>query len=775
MATSGTTSKALQLKVSKYTAMAAAIVSPRATVSEAGSSENHERRPPYSYVALITMAIEDSPNKRATLSEICQFILDKFPYYRDRQTKMKNSIKHNLSLNKCCVRLPLQEDQNGKSCYWVIDPQYRNMFHGGSYRRRKVPHTEYATAVIGNKTPQIRRILASTIAARKSPSAISTSASLPFVVSTVPTRKQHVARSTLVEDATTTTIVHHPTCNSEDSAVSSIVEVTTSVAHRPTCNKDGASAIAEATTTVKHQATSTALSIPLGNADSSVAEPTIITAQQPTSTDLSSPLCNADSEMVTTTHKHQPTSTFISVPLCNADSSVLDVSAAAQHRPTSMVLSTSPYNADSNLHVAETTGTITTVAHHQPTTLPLTPSLPTSDVAYSSLETLLKTGTLTTVFAAGSEKRPVHALTAPVPNEDGSNRSSQPRVLLIPFGTGVYTAAPVLASAVSLVPVQMPSNEFREIQEPQRRLLGSKESAGSSMDIPTSPANVHATSSNGAAVTSTLRDIVISPVSSMPYGVGDVQTCFVSNGDVHANLCPGPSAEHTATNSTPTRSIHEQVGSTVSGIDTLTVHPSPGPNQSPSEGTQATSGNLSQHGSENTTESTSLSDKRPPYSYVALITMAIESMPLKRAMLGDICNFISEHFPYYRERDAWKSYIRHTLSVNRCFVRLAQGFREPGSNSYWIVDPAYRNMFTGGTYRRRNFAFHDLPMYTGATEERQKRREIMRLANSQRWERNLHPSALFTAGQMKSFPLHQRSEFSCNATVRGGMETTPLQ
>ena len=43
----------------------------------------HESKPAYSYANLITFAIKSSPEKRMTLSEIYQWICDKYPYYRD--------------------------------------------------------------------------------------------------------------------------------------------------------------------------------------------------------------------------------------------------------------------------------------------------------------------------------------------------------------------------------------------------------------------------------------------------------------------------------------------------------------------------------------------------------------------------------------------------------------------------------------------------------------------------------------------------------------------
>lgn len=94
-------------------------------------------KPPYSYISLITMAIQQSTTKMLTLSEIYQWIMDLFPFYRQNQQRWQNSIRHSLSFNDCFVKVPRSPDKPGKGSFWTLHPDSGNMFENGCYLRRQ--------------------------------------------------------------------------------------------------------------------------------------------------------------------------------------------------------------------------------------------------------------------------------------------------------------------------------------------------------------------------------------------------------------------------------------------------------------------------------------------------------------------------------------------------------------------------------------------------------------------------------------------------------------
>lgn len=70
------------------------------------SGGRRQEKPPYSYIALIVMAIQSTPTKRCTLSEIYTYLQQRWSFFRGNYQGWKNSVRHNLSLNECFIKLP---------------------------------------------------------------------------------------------------------------------------------------------------------------------------------------------------------------------------------------------------------------------------------------------------------------------------------------------------------------------------------------------------------------------------------------------------------------------------------------------------------------------------------------------------------------------------------------------------------------------------------------------------------------------------------------------
>ncbi|XP_051965433.1 forkhead box protein N1-like [Xyrauchen texanus] len=80
-------------------------------------------KPVYSYSILIFLALRNSKTGSLPVSEIYSFVTKHFPYFKTAPDGWKNSVRHNLSLNKCFEKV---ENKKGnsfrKGCLWGLNP-----------------------------------------------------------------------------------------------------------------------------------------------------------------------------------------------------------------------------------------------------------------------------------------------------------------------------------------------------------------------------------------------------------------------------------------------------------------------------------------------------------------------------------------------------------------------------------------------------------------------------------------------------------------------------
>lgn len=84
------------------------------------------------------MAIRDSSSGRLTLAEINDYLMKKFPFFRGSYTGWRNSVRHNLSLNDCFLKVLRDPSRPwGKDNYWMLNPHSEYTFADGVFRRRR--------------------------------------------------------------------------------------------------------------------------------------------------------------------------------------------------------------------------------------------------------------------------------------------------------------------------------------------------------------------------------------------------------------------------------------------------------------------------------------------------------------------------------------------------------------------------------------------------------------------------------------------------------------
>ncbi|KAJ8279914.1 hypothetical protein COCON_G00069800 [Conger conger] len=92
--------------------------------SKGGRKKNYQRypKPPYSYLAMIAMVIQNSPEKKLTLSQILKEISTLFPFFKGNYKGWRDSVRHNLSSYDCFVKVLKDPGKpQGKGNFWAVE------------------------------------------------------------------------------------------------------------------------------------------------------------------------------------------------------------------------------------------------------------------------------------------------------------------------------------------------------------------------------------------------------------------------------------------------------------------------------------------------------------------------------------------------------------------------------------------------------------------------------------------------------------------------------
>ncbi|CAO3595450.1 unnamed protein product [Absidia cylindrospora] len=95
------------------------------------SNTRRRRRPPHSYASMIAQAILTSQDQKMSLRDIYTWVQQRYPHlYESNETGWKNTIRHNLSLNRCFYKLPKSSHEKGrgkgKGGYWAVSVSQLN-------------------------------------------------------------------------------------------------------------------------------------------------------------------------------------------------------------------------------------------------------------------------------------------------------------------------------------------------------------------------------------------------------------------------------------------------------------------------------------------------------------------------------------------------------------------------------------------------------------------------------------------------------------------------
>ncbi|GAA5895958.1 hypothetical protein JCM6882_005571 [Rhodosporidiobolus microsporus] len=108
-----------------------------APLPDAAPADDLMAKPPYTYASLIAQAVQAADGGKLTLHQVYDWVVAKWPYFKENQPGWQSSIRHNLTPQRGFVKVARRADEPGKGSFWQLDPTQLPNFDGHHFRFKK--------------------------------------------------------------------------------------------------------------------------------------------------------------------------------------------------------------------------------------------------------------------------------------------------------------------------------------------------------------------------------------------------------------------------------------------------------------------------------------------------------------------------------------------------------------------------------------------------------------------------------------------------------------
>lgn len=163
--------------------------------------------------------------------------------------------------------------------------------------------------------------------------------------------------------------------------------------------------------------------------------------------------------------------------------------------------------------------------------------------------------------------------------------------------------------------------------------------------------------------------------------------------------------------------------------------------------------------------------EKPKESFLTLVAKAILSSNGNSMVLSEIYDWILQNYPYFQNaKCAWQSSVRHSLSVNECFVKGKRA--KNGRGFVWSIHPICIESFKKGDFDRRTarrIVQKSTQAMTTAIEELQKLTKTVQSSGLHHYhflqQQQQHQQIQSASQQYNQHTLHYGYPYSSNSDL----------